>query len=181
MSHHNLPLGEIITTEQERDAIHIAVIPVVAGEWLAPAGKVRMAASGKAVVAASRDEAVGIVDPFLKEHVTAGQRFYLFMYPNTITSLRHNWTHPSFPNAPALPVVANGSEKWLRDFADSVDLTYNQVMTAADDWVAHEEYLSMGGHLEGHYVPEEFWPHYENVRGVTVVPVKQRNFFTCSC
>jgi hypothetical protein len=94
----NLPIGKLVTGEEGRDAVHVAIAPVAAPCELRP---------GQHVDAHGRPEGpgvvpVGIVDPFLREAVRPGERFWLFLYPNTVTSLRHEWTHPAFPtNSPA--------------------------------------------------------------------------------
>jgi hypothetical protein len=36
------------------------------------------------------------VDPFLADPVQPGQMFWLFLYPQTITGLRHVWEHLAF-------------------------------------------------------------------------------------
>lgn len=87
-------LGKFIPHDEIafRDAVHIAVAPVMAGERLEPGdhvGMIRDAAFRNA-------DTIGIVDPFLTQNVPHGARFFLFLYPNTITSLRHVWTHPTF-------------------------------------------------------------------------------------
>ena len=91
-------LGSLVDAyERRRDAIHIAVAPVTAMERLNPGQRVRLTDGGQqdGVVATDYD-AIGIVDPFLLEPVDRGQRFWLFLNPNTITGLRHIWTHPAF-------------------------------------------------------------------------------------
>jgi hypothetical protein len=92
-------LGSLIEDgDRRRDAIHIAVAPVTAAERLLPGQHVGLVAGDTEHVGAMASPAgcIGIVDPFLRQAVEEGQRFWLFLYPNTITSLRHYWTHPEF-------------------------------------------------------------------------------------
>jgi hypothetical protein len=89
-------IGELCRDDARRDAIHFAVAPVEADMDLRPGEHV-----GVSQGRASRDIApVGIVDPFLNGEVKEGQRFWLFLYPNTITNLRHVWMHPAFTPSP---------------------------------------------------------------------------------
>lgn len=78
-----------------RDAIHVAVVPVVADEELAPGAHVSLV-PGTTDRIASADESIGIVDPFLPHPARVGQTVWMLLYPGTITSLRHDWTHPDF-------------------------------------------------------------------------------------
>jgi len=106
-------VGRLIEGEAYRDALHIAVAPVEAGEYLEPGERVYIGAGGVALVQArdgfvARTPPVGVVDPFLATAVYTGQRFWLFLFPATITSLRHVWTHPAFGNV--VPPLNRGGE-----------------------------------------------------------------------
>tara|TARA_R110000751_G_scaffold45158_2_gene102762 strand:- start:946 stop:1452 length:507 start_codon:yes stop_codon:yes gene_type:complete len=85
-------LGSLPKNE-ERDAIHLAIAPTVAGVMLRP-GQHVLLRHGKAY--RTDDNAIGVVDPFLKSEVQAGESFYLCLNPGSITSLKHSWTHPAF-------------------------------------------------------------------------------------
>ena len=101
----NLGLGKIIPdgATVERDAIHIAVAPVVAGESLDPSERVYMKwGEAWSHHPLDREKVVGIVDPFLEVSIEKGQRFWLYLFPGSITSLRHDWTHPAFVTNPEL-------------------------------------------------------------------------------
>ena len=90
-------LGQLITDgDRRRDAIHIAVAPVTAAEPLAPGQHVGLVREGSFEFVGPCDQNIGIVDPYLTAGVEAGQRFWLFLYPGTVTGLRHVWTHPAF-------------------------------------------------------------------------------------
>jgi hypothetical protein len=188
-------LGTIIGPNEKRDAIHLAVEPIEAGMQLLPGQHVGIR-NGKAFVA--NESALGIVDPFIERPVEAGERFWLVVYPRQIHSLRHVWTHPSFPDEPATvypPASAKEeSEQWIKQYAESIDIGYRRLMSAADYWVDHGgpskwsngeywdgEYLVDGGTLEGVSTSPDFWKHYQIVRGKDVPEKAKTNFFSCSC
>lgn len=193
-----------------RDAVHVAVISAKAGQKLMPGQHVGVAGNDTDVIVNSGlSQSVGIVDPYLEAMVQPGQRFWLYLYPRSITSLRHNWTHPSFPDvasaipqAPADAVYARPAEKltserWLRDFCDGHDCPRydtlipliekalnNDGYACSDEDSYHgirieEEYLMTLGSDSHGEIPSEFWDHVSVVIGRKI---KERpTYFSCSC
>jgi hypothetical protein len=185
-------LGEILPSDPGRDAIHLATYAVTSDERLFPGQHIGFVGEK---VSAKAEKLIGIVDPFLPAGAYPGQMFWMLLYPRTITSLRHSWTHPAFEAEPVVPLSIpapsndpkNASHSWIVDFADRSGISYRTLMDAAKQWiVTHDgnwsgEYLNLGGLLEGQVVPDEFWEHYEEVTGETVEEKKRGSFFTCSC
>jgi hypothetical protein len=192
-------LGTILANDDasaQRDAIHLAVLPVIAGQRL-NAGQHICLINDKAYGAAKDvHNLVGIVDPFVKGPVCVGERFWLVVYPRQITSLRHVWSHPSFPDAQPLALTeAEGKriatavaealttgpqKKLLMDFADSIGVSYGRLMDAAEDYQERGEYLNLGDN-EGVEICTGFWEAYEAVTGKVVAPDMKDSFFTCAC
>lgn len=81
--------------DARRDAVHIAVAPVVAQHCIPPGYHVAINGKGEAFDDGP-ENAIGIVDPFRKEWVDPGETFWLFLLPGTVTHLRHAWNHPAF-------------------------------------------------------------------------------------
>lgn len=171
-------IGSILDEDMPRDAIHVAVAPVVAAETLRPGQHAGPGKDGR-FASTLHANTIGIVDPFLFGPVNEGQRFWLFLYPNTITSLKHEWTHPAFEDGRAEP-----SEEWLRGFADRVGVSYGALIDAAKS--------HMAGNSDGYRLPsdipncvheeaEEFWRHYEAVTGEKGPNNRTETFFWCSC
>ena len=94
-------LGMIHDREEHRDAIHLGVEPVEAGEHINPSEDIGIGPDGKAYCAVdsnvySNIKALGIADPFITRSINPGEKFWLVVYPRKITSLRHVWTHNDF-------------------------------------------------------------------------------------
>ena len=91
-------LGQLLGTLEGRDAVHVAVLPCRTNQELRPGQHVGiiMTDDGTSIdyIAVESSKPVGIIDPFLSHPVRPKHRFYVMLYPNTITSLRHDWTHP---------------------------------------------------------------------------------------
>lgn len=194
-------LGTIIGEGEKRDAIHLGVEPVIAGTTLF-AGEHVYLKNGKAYSTSYTNKTtkpVGIVDPFLLKEVRPGQRFWLIVYPRQITSLRHVWEHPDFPDSretgsqsKTVPTEEQLHKTMLllRDekalareeiaqFAKSIDMDFHELMAAAKDYQEHGEYLHEGDRFEGVSIPDRFWEHYATYTGEEVRD--PYNFFSCSC
>src|SRR5688572_9996159 len=97
----NIKLVQIPPAVAKRDAIHVAIIPIVAGELIAMGEHVGIGKDGKAYSGDNTEiETIGIVDPFLLKYVKKGETFWLLLYQNTITGMRHHWKHPAFEEEP---------------------------------------------------------------------------------
>lgn len=86
-------LGQLCDDSDRRDAVHIALAPVIAACNLEPGQFVGLV-NGQATW--NVETFIGVVDPFLKDEVKKGERFWLMLLPGTITGLRHVWSHPAF-------------------------------------------------------------------------------------
>ena len=104
-----VPIGELITdpASARRDAVHVAIAPCVAAEDLEPGEHVGLVDGEPELASRTAARLVGIVDPFLTETVREGQRFYVCLYPNSVTGLRHHWAHPAFDEDEARKEVAS--------------------------------------------------------------------------
>lgn len=92
-------IGKIITNgDHRRDAIHVAVAPVTAACRLNPGEHVGLVGV-EDLAGPCGEHNIGIVDPFLRKSVERNERFWLFLYPESITGLRHVWKHPAFNSA----------------------------------------------------------------------------------
>ena len=173
----------------ERDAVHIAVIAVEAGEKLQKGQDVWLidgkAVSGRPETLQFPWERVGVVDPFRWGEVEKGDRFWLVLEPGTITALRHEWAHPFFP-APDVPATAptdaDRSRQYLEEGCRKYGITYQELVEGAvsgqggtfmGDWADNGRDWIAGG---------DFWHHIENVTGRRFDQGHRENtYFGCSC
>ena len=180
-------IGKVLDASAQRDAIHIAVAPMIAARSMPPGSRVGLNERGEADSLSTPE--IGIVDPFLMSSVRRGDRFFLFLLPNTATGLRHVYTHPVLDSQQSIDKAA--SEKWLREFAESYFHDYND----SPDFDAYAQLLKFAEegdfcfnsqpdwlYSEGAQEKQEMWSHLEAVRGRPFAfGHKYGASFRCSC
>lgn len=179
-------IGKLLNDEATRDAVHIAVLPVISHQtYIYPGELVKLVfgTTNRVIRTSVNDtQSIGVADPFLKEPAAEGERFFVFIHPNTISGMRHIWTHPQIDN---VQPPANASELWLRQFADRWNFDYNQLISGAQ--IGEGEYAVAGGqdlHGAGGLGADHdlFWSHLENLTGKKFdVQHRQAFGWSCSC
>lgn len=184
-----------------RDAVHVACVAVTAAEscWIGSDVGILLTEDGY-IASPKLTPHIGIVDPFLKTTANKGEKFWLYLYPRSITGLNHNWTHPAFPEGDVLPQLTEKqkSERWLREFVAGADCPAYDDLLAILTRVANgetdgsfgedgdnffrfdDEYLHFNGTDAHGDIPPEFWDHASAVIGK---PIKGERpaYFSCSC
>lgn len=182
MSNHSNPeLGKLLTGDEQRDAIHIAIAPVVAVQKLHPGEHIGFAEQGNQFKVGKTVNPIGIVDPFLGGPVNPGERFYIWLYPRSVTGMRHEWEHPAF-TAQAVANKLSGvpeSERWLTEYAEGIGFSLGALVKAARSYNRTGRLCSLG--VDSPDVTDEFWDHYEKYTGELVTNDKRDSFFTCAC
>lgn len=207
-------IGKLLGPEvTRRDAIHMAIVPVVSHHYnITPGLHLGFAVEGNSELVTPHPydgKMLGVADPFLTNAPKKGERFWLFLYPQTITSLRHEWTHPAFDAvaagereptraislsgvpaaeaatlAPALPTLheqrVGEAHMWMRDYANSLRESEADLLEAADRWVASNgDDYFIKNKFEGSYLHNSFWANYDRIRGVVVAGYLRTSFLSC--
>jgi hypothetical protein len=178
-----------------RDAIHLAVEPVIAGQILHAGERIKIMAERAWL--ATANETIGIVDPFVEGPIHPGTKFWLVVLPRTISSLRHVWSHPAFPDEPVSAYHEDAdehyvtppeklSELWMRawavehlsdDYYDDgggmdAEQAYRFAIEAGHD-TNIGSFESARDHIDG-----TWWDHWERITGQ---PGKRDEYFSCAC
>lgn len=180
-------LGTIIGENEKRDAVHLAVEPVVAGEFLEPGMHVGFLPNGTVGVT---DKLIGIVDPFLQLSICEGERFWLIVYPREITSLCHMWTHPAFDDKPG--DKSDGNEGLsddkkeayleLQRIAAEINVTVIDLINRAKEYLESGLYWIQGDRFEGVYFDTgRFWNNFATYTGIAIEEDEDAHFLGCSC
>lgn len=178
-------LGKLIEAHADvkRDAIHVAVIPVVAGETLNPGSHISIINGCTAV---KRGQPLAIVDPFMQDTLESGDRFFAYLYPCTTVGMRHVWQHPDIdPEAQERTIIDTIAEKCGISRQLLIEHAYDHLQEDA------EVTIHMGDN-EG-YIDvtsdewDEFWPELYRHEGLEPYTARfngdepDRLPFRCAC
>lgn len=191
----DINLGQTPSELAQRDAIHVAVVPCVAAHELRPADRVGLYRNLACTEAQVSDiTIIGVVDPYLTRNIRQGERFWLFLLPNTVTGMRHHWSHPLFPDPIGrVCCTREESEQWLRNFVERSDFPSFETMIAIateqpirsvdpeyyGTYINNGDYIVIYGRDAGGEIPDEFWDHIENYTGYR--NPNRAKYFSCSC
>lgn len=176
-------LGKLVYSKgQQRDAVHVAIVSVIAGEDLQPGQHVGIVSNADEIIVASSRITSGIVDPYLRCKVETGQRFWLLLYPNTVTGLRHVWTHPDFKDSHTDDAVEY-SKEWMREFAEEYRSDYETLLGLGyqainETWVDCGDNESLSSRLNRNN--RDFFRHWSVITGEPS-PEDDHQIFTCGC
>ena len=144
--------GTVFDTDMPRDAVHVACISGQAQERLQPGQHVGY----KNGVITTVGDKIGIIDPFIIGPIKFGERCWIFIYPRTVTGLRHAWEHPDIKSKesdveedpkwdPSKPWESPaGAAEYIAREAINVGVSVPRLMDGARNWITTGQGMYMG-------------------------------------
>ena len=129
-----LPMGRPPAPDAARDAVHVAIAPVVAETQMMRAQRIRVDGTHARAVSAA-EHANAIVDPWITNDVEAGELVWVLMNPGTITAIRHHWQHPDVRDVP--DEARASAIAWLKE--EVCDPTSRSLQGVLEDAIRHAE------------------------------------------
>lgn len=144
--------------DNNRDAIHIAILPVYCNDPLTPGQRVEYKGSNR--VEATTNKGHGIIDPFLEEPIPSQKLVYMLLHPNSVTGMRHAWECPDIDTSNS-EIVTRVAESWgiseekLLDFAKDYISNGNAYVGSEDNYynVSSSEWIEFWTYMKLTYNP----------------------------
>ncbi len=125
-----------------KDAIHTAIVAVRAASAINPGERCKLNEHREAV---PDSKGCGCADPFLKSTIMRGDFFWLLLCQDEVPNVQHVWDHPDVDFSPPTREVERN--RTIKKYADEYQVTYEQVMEAADFVVEHDKPATYPGEL----------------------------------
>jgi hypothetical protein len=175
-------LGEYINGPAERDAVHVAISPVRAKELMGPANRVGISHydGSDYWVSLYSDPKVGIIDPFLGKMVPHGERVWICLFPETVTAIKHHWSHPAFD---AVATQTNTEKDAIKEIAKTCGVTLEELVEIGLEYSQSGEYDMDNRELYKDVSQDQwktFWDYMVKEHSAEK-PQYEDAPFTCSC
>jgi len=145
-------LGKTPEFSGKKDAIHVAIVALVAGCPLEPGTRIKLNAENFAVNAYSKKESFGVADPY-RVGIAKGSTFWALLDPEEVTSVEHTWTHKLDFSPPKVELKKN---RQLLDDANRLGVTYEELITACSSYIVNEIKVPYPGMLTEEKAEESF-------------------------
>lgn len=161
----------------DRDCIHVPYLEVTCDYDIRPGKFVGLIDKKNFRVELSTTP-IGVVDPFRLNVIPSGEVFRMYLFPDKVTNMKHQWTSPLIDFAAS----KEESVAWLKAFANKINYDYNDLLELVKE---SQEWDSLTTNNDAYYafcrVEADFWLHYQNVTNTVLEMDTVTKPFTCSC
>lgn len=136
-------LGKVPVELGLKDAVHVAIVSLRAGQALSPGDSIKMNANGEAIWCNAK-ESFGVVDPYRTNKIPRGGYFWCQMNMDEIENVKHVWSHKHSFDKPTVEFKPN---QYLEGYAKNLGVTYEVLMSTLEEYQPNEDRVAYTGTL----------------------------------